>query len=160
MQQLLTTPEQPYLIQARAIHQCPKCAGPLKSVFRPPSTSSNWLMLMIGLFLTPFLIGIFILIAYNDKLKKEQQTTWWHCESCGYHVATQALGKPFPLVVRLVALSVLAIILIWAGITVMLARQETVKYEPNDPPSLNKKEGDGKQGKAGSGQVDPRRRRH
>ena len=93
--QQLTPHDQPYLIQSRAIYPCPHCGNPLKSVFRPPSNSSNWLMLMIGLLLAPFLIGIIILISYNHRQRQEARTTWWHCESCGWHAAARRL-EPTP----------------------------------------------------------------
>jgi predicted RNA-binding Zn-ribbon protein involved in translation (DUF1610 family) len=84
----LTPQEPPYLIQARAHYQCPYCAQPIKSVFQPPQTTSNWLLFTIALLLTPFLIGIIFWIVYYQESKREASTTYWHCESCGWHAAT------------------------------------------------------------------------
>jgi len=89
------TPQQPYLIQSRAIYPCPHCGNPLKSVFKPPSSTSNGLMLMIGLLLAPFIIGILILSQYYRQEKREASTTWWHCESCGWHVGVQPQRSRF-----------------------------------------------------------------
>jgi ribosomal protein L37AE/L43A len=79
---------QPYLIQARAAHLCPRCTQPLKSVFRPSGGTSEWLLFLIALILTPFLIGIFFWIAYYSRKKEERDNQLWHCESCGWQAAT------------------------------------------------------------------------
>ena len=89
------TPQQPYLIQSRAIYHCPNCAGPVRSVFKPSSNTSNWLLFTIALLLTPFLVGIILWIIYLINISRENQTIYWHCESCGWHAAG-ALPKPQP----------------------------------------------------------------
>jgi hypothetical protein len=120
----------------------------------------------ICLLLSPFLIGIFIWISYKRRQEHEASLTWWHCESCGYRLATTPATKPFPLVVRLIALAVLVGILIWAAFLVIGYQQATVKYEPNDPPSFHnaadtgKEKGNRQKRESRSHQVDPRRTRH
>jgi ribosomal protein L37AE/L43A len=80
----------PYLIQTRALYHCPCCKQPVQSVFRPPSNTQNWLLFTIALILTPFLIGIVLWIVYYFQVKRENQTTYWHCPSCGWHAPAAA----------------------------------------------------------------------
>jgi hypothetical protein len=67
----------------------------LKSIFNPSSGTGNWLLFMMALFLTPFLIGLILWILYNQQRKTEAATTWWHCESCGWRGSTVRTPRTF-----------------------------------------------------------------
>jgi ribosomal protein L37AE/L43A len=85
--QQLQPPSQPYLIQAQAAYSCPKCSQPIKSIFRSSGGTSEWLLLVIAIILTPVLIGIFFWIAYFSRKRNERDNQLWHCESCGWQAA-------------------------------------------------------------------------
>jgi hypothetical protein len=95
---------QPYIIQSRALYQCPHCGQPLKSVFRQSNDTSEWLLFLIALLLTPVLIGLIFWVIYFAKKKTDASMHYWHCESCGWSAATRAqtrrqieIYKPTPL---------------------------------------------------------------
>jgi len=169
--QQLTTPEQPYLIQSRAIYRCPHCGNPLKSLFVPQNSTSNWLLFTIALLLTPFIIGIIFWIIYLQETKREGITSWWHCESCGYRVATMPAKQKYQIppaaprpkrtfnewlhANKLLVLMLIAV----ASVSTALIASAIASHplpSPTPTPSLQKESGNGKQGKARSHKVHSR----
>ena len=63
---------------------CSRCNGWLVRHVERPQQGFGCLVMLIGLVLTPIIIGFFIILAGID-LKNTQKITWW-CNTCGVQV--------------------------------------------------------------------------
>jgi hypothetical protein len=67
-------------IQVTSFDSCRSCGGKLRKTSEAKSEGSGCLILILGIFLTPFIIGIFLIIfGLHLMMKKEG---FWYCTKC------------------------------------------------------------------------------
>src|SRR5436190_6669378 len=66
---------------ARSGNLCPQCKGPLLLQVENPQRSTGIIVIVLGILLAPFCVGI-ILLVWGWSLSSETRRTW-HCRGCG-----------------------------------------------------------------------------
>jgi hypothetical protein len=69
-------------------YPCPRCRGELVYQVESPNSGTGCIIVILGLILAPFIIGIPIVIYGFVQMGKKKR--YWHCRSCGtvYPAAT------------------------------------------------------------------------
>lgn len=82
------------------IEKCPQCGGTL--TVKQPSQVGGWLLIIIGIFLTPVCIGILLIFLGVSQLKSTS-TPYWYCINCGYSRGKEsaaAAGAALPVILE------------------------------------------------------------
>lgn len=70
-------------------YKCGRCDGTYREIVQYPNRGAGSIIIVLGILLAPFLIGLFILF-YGIRLKNET-TSYLQCPKCGITLSRQVM---------------------------------------------------------------------